>query len=102
MDPMLPLDLPPVVGPVHGPSIDALSAGARRTLRQRRQIAAGRHPATGLRLRPEGGTCGSCAHSARHHGGTRQYWKCGLVPHTFGPGTDIRVSWPACARWEER
>jgi len=29
-------------------------------------------------------------------------WKCGLVKATGGPGTDIRLKWAACSRWEAK
>lgn len=34
------------------------------------------------------------------HGGKRTYYKCMLMPVTNGPGSDIRLSWPACVKWE--
>jgi len=43
-----------------------------------------------------GRTCGSCAHFWRreHRGG--RFFKCRLTRWTMGPGSDWRVSWPAC------
>lgn len=32
----------------------------------------------------------------------KRYWKCGLVKATGGPGTDIRLKWAACSRWEAK
>jgi hypothetical protein len=92
-----------------GPAAPApmpLSDGVKRTMRQQAELARGVHPATKLPLRAEGGSCGTCAHLRRFdHGATvdrssRGYFKCSLRPMTGGPGTDIRVSWPACTRWE--
>lgn len=50
---------------------------------------------------PEGETCKSCDHSQRHAGGTKYFWKCGLVKPTHGPGTDIRLKWAACRFWKK-
>lgn len=46
-----------------------------------------------------GHTCGTCRHFVRlsYH---RPYYKCDLTAITHGPGTDWRVRWPACGRWE--
>lgn len=42
--------------------------------------------------------CGNCTHhKKREMGGT--YHKCDLY-ETHGPATDIRVSWPACEKYE--
>jgi hypothetical protein len=52
---------------------------------------------------PAGETCKTCKH--RRVDITRaekRFHKCSLVRSTKGPGTDIRVSTPACARWERR
>ena len=73
-----------------------LSADARRTWRRKNLLESGIHPATKLPLANNGETCGTCIHSRKHW----RYWKCDLVEMTFGPGTDIRVSWPACVRFE--
>jgi hypothetical protein len=78
-----------------------MSDTQRRTARQRSLLAAGVHPATGLALAGNGETCGNCAHLTGHSR-TRTYWKCDLVATTHGPGTDIRLGWPACIRWEPR
>lgn len=89
-------------GPPEEPGLEraALSADARRTLRRNELLAAGTHPTTKRPLRtPAGETCGSCA-LLRRHRVSRTYWKCGAVPLTFGPGTDVRLSWPACDRWQ--
>lgn len=80
-----------------------LSADQRRTLRRREALAAGYHPTTGRKLlvAPEGVpplTCGDCAHHVRNGGHARTYHKCARTPGglTHGPGSDVRVSWPAC------
>lgn len=77
----------------------ALSTDRRRTIRRRQLLAAGTHPTTKRALRtPAGETCGSCANLVEHRLG-RTYWKCGAIPLTGGPATDVRLSWPACNLW---
>lgn len=84
-----------------GPPDDDLSAGARLTRKNNQMLANGRHPGTGLRLTAvEGATCGNCTHSYRRGEPHKGWWKCELVPVTFGPGTDIRKKWPGCTKWE--
>lgn len=47
----------------------------------------------------ETATCGDCDHKhARHFAKT--YWKCDLVRMTHGAASDIRLSWPACSRFD--
>jgi len=50
---------------------------------------------------PDGKQCGTCAHfvRGRHHDAV--YFKCRLRGLTHGPGTDHRVRWPACVKYEE-
>jgi len=80
------------------PPAKALSSDRRRTLRQRSDIARGIHPLTKVELlRPAGRTCGECVHSFKRD----RWWKCDRVETTGGPGTDLRVSWLACALFEE-
>lgn len=50
---------------------------------------------------PAGETCGSCKHSYCVQYAKR-YHKCRLVKATGGPGTDIRLKWAACSRWEAK
>jgi hypothetical protein len=78
---------------------EVLSYGRRLTLRRQADLAAGRHPVTGLPLLHSewGFTCGTCAHHrAWRMGGT--YHKCALHD-TGSEATDIRVGWPACTRY---
>jgi hypothetical protein len=52
-------------------------------------------------LGPEGERCKNCTHLfARHMGNT--YWKCDLRKCTRGPGSDHRVNWPACGKFERK
>lgn len=70
-----------------------------------RMVELGRHP-LGFALADaehpgHGHTCGDCEHHyLRRFAST--YHKCELVEQTNGPATDIKVSWPACERWEAR
>ena len=80
-------------------TVERLSAGRKRTMRQHAALEAGRHPLMGGELRTDGETCGSCAHSGYQGGVAGRFFKCGLK-NTGGPATDIRVSWPGCYRWE--
>lgn len=50
---------------------------------------------------PAGETCKSCKHSYCNQYAKR-YWKCDLVKATHGPGSDIRLKWAACSRWEAK
>ena len=50
---------------------------------------------------PAGETCGTCKHATCREFAKR-YWKCGLVKATGGPGTDIRLKWAACSRWQPK
>lgn len=78
----------------------------RLTIRRNEALAAGTHPTSRRKLAPEGHpghghTCGDCEHHLIHHlGGT--YHKCELAHGglTGGPGSDVRVRWPACTAWE--
>lgn len=76
----------------------------RRTKRNAALLARGTHPATRLRVRPELGTCGACAHAQRQSVGNSRFWKC--RKHRLGmsgsEASDIRVSWPACTAFDAR
>lgn len=76
-----------------------LSADARRTARRNVELSAGVHPATKQPLANNGETCGSCPHLVRRGHGSRDYFKCSLLPITAGAATDVRISWPACRSW---
>ena len=82
---------------------DGLATTQAQTLRRAAEIAAGRHP-FGRRLRePRGQTCRTCAHvvgNAVRSGKT--FYKCGQMRDqwTRGPGSDLRLSWPACTGWQ--
>jgi hypothetical protein len=48
-----------------------------------------------------GERCGTCRHLVCKHYNKR-YYKCDQTRQSNGPGTDWRVSWDACGRWEPR
>ena len=50
---------------------------------------------------PEDETCGTCRHLVAH-GYRRTYYKCLLRGDTRSATTDLRLRWPACAKWEGR
>ena len=86
--------------PAEEPSTLRASPDVRRRLRNEAELARGRHPVSGKPLRPEGGTCNTCTHHVESRY-AKTYHKCDLNM-TGGPGTDIRVSWPACTLYQER
>ena len=43
-----------------------------------------------------GRKCGECVNFYRREYQAGKYFKCGLTKWTMGPGSDWRVSWPAC------
>jgi hypothetical protein len=55
-------------------------------------------PGTG----PKGETCKTCEHYCRSNYHNVVYRKCALVKWTHGPGTDIKASAPACAKWQPK
>lgn len=80
---------------------DGLSAQQARTIRRNAMIDGGRHP-FGRQLRePRGETCSTCVHVVSRTW-SRTHHKCGLMRDqwTKGPGTDLRLGWPACVAWE--
>ena len=50
---------------------------------------------------PDCETCGSCKYAYRSGSPRKVYYKCRLVQPTIGIGTDIRLKWAACSRWEK-
>lgn len=53
-------------------------------------------PGTG----PEGKTCKTCDH-LRVNAMSKNYYKCGLIKATGGPGTDIHLKDAACAYYDK-
>lgn len=84
------------------------SVDRARTRKNNEILAAGRHPATRLRLlpHPEGlspRTCGECLHHVAV-GHSRTYHKCDVsrLGISASAASDIRLKWPACELFEER
>lgn len=50
---------------------------------------------------PEGKQCGTCAHFIKGRYHATILYKCKVRGLTHGEGTDHRVRWPACAKYEE-
>jgi hypothetical protein len=90
----------PELEPTVAPPAPKLSADRRRTLRQKADIARGVHPLTKLPLlKPEGHTCGDCAHRIAGHHHNRSYPKCDQHGFTHSAASDCRAWWPACVAW---
>lgn len=89
---------------------EPLSPGQRLTRRQHDAVAAGIHPLTKTKARPDLGTCGDCALRSTAYG----FPKCTLGAHlatrpfragpymTRGAATDCRAWWPACDNYRTR
>lgn len=89
---------------LHQPAIRldvGLSATQRLTRRNRANIARGVHPATLRPLRKDE-TCGTCVHHHDYLYHSRRLHKCELhrLGESHSEASDIRVSWPACTKWE--
>lgn len=111
-------EVPPELLHAHlAPEPEKLSADRRRTLRQRRDVNAGRHPLTETPTHPELGTCGDCRFRAAIAGHTKSYPKClwerdevdDSTPRryrwprvTSGAASDVRAWWPACGDFKPR
>ena len=48
----------------------------------------------------EGKRCGDCRHFRRYEQGNSKFAKCDLTTQTGGRGTDWKVKFLACGRWE--
>ena len=82
-----------------------LTATQRLTARRRDLLAAGKHPATGMKVIDNGSTCGDCEHhhSHEHYSSRPKVWhKCDVhrLGESHSEASDIRVSWPACELWK--
>lgn len=78
---------------------EKISADRKRTVKRQQLLERGIHPATKTKVVSNGETCKSCSHSVKVDD---RWWKCELVSFSRGPGSDIRVGWPACEKWESR
>ena len=45
---------------------------------------------------PDGKHCRDCANLRKKDYHCKAYYKCVLIGNSNGPGTDIRLKWPAC------
>ena len=79
-----------------------LSPDRRRTMRQRRDVAEGRHPLMGGPTRPDLGTCGDCVHRVLIGRGNGTYPKCDATTMSGSAASDVRAWWPACGRFDAR
>lgn len=80
----------------------AVSAGRRLTLRQKRDVEAGRHPLAPGATYPERGTCGDCLFRQIEKHNDYRFAKCHApgVRNAHSAATDVRAWWPACSKWE--
>lgn len=63
------------------------------------------HPSPMVRkhgLSPGLATCKTCKHLFRKDYRAGAYYKCRLLGNTNGAGTDIRLKWSACGKYEEK
>ena len=81
-----------------------LSAGRRLTLRQKRDVEAGRHPLANGAYYPDRCTCGDCRFRRLEEYHNRTYPKCAApgVRNANSAATDVRAWWPACSKWEAK
>jgi hypothetical protein len=104
------VDVPlfPEIEPAPVVETEKLSAGVRRTLRQRQDLEAGRHPMTGAPLHPDaapvddrkadGLRCRSCRF-IEHHGWPKCMHPAGRG-NTRSTASDARLWHPACVHYE--
>lgn len=87
--------------PAEKADLNPHSYGRRLTEALRAVAAQGINPLVNTRG-PDSKTCGDCIHRQLWGGHARNFPKCDLGPRTNGPKTDVRASWPACHRFEEK
>lgn len=100
-------DVPRIDHPERAPG---LSADRRRTLRQRADVDAGRHPLTRGRLADSpDARCGNCQFRMLVDYHNRTYPKCwqwadrdsaGYARFTHSAASDVRAWWPGCTAHE--
>lgn len=92
--------LPGMPEPIEPPrqAGEDLSYTRKLTIRRLVLLSRGINPATGKDTVLDGRRCRDCPYLSVNHRSRRNYYKCQKNPRgiTFGPATDIRVSWPAC------
>lgn len=88
-----------------------LSADRARTLKAAATLAQGRHPLGGKLhadaapaddRKADGLRCRGCVHVVRQEYVAGDYLKCDAHLITRGPGTDLRLWWPACEGFEAK
>lgn len=105
-------DLPGAKPPLpHEPARrgEKLTPDQARAIRQAATMTRGMHP-LGSKLHPdaapvddrqaEGLRCRGCVHVMGQGGTNGRYLKCDIHTITRGPGTDLRLWWPACDKRE--
>lgn len=78
---------------------DWFRAGSTTPLIHIRRVREGLHPSGRPLHADPAATCGDCQHLKRQRYHTNTYYKCGLVPITRGPATDVRLKWRGCDRY---
>jgi len=104
-------DLSPGAAQPEPPVDPKISADRARTIKRAATLARGWHPLGG-KLHPDaapaddrkapGLRCRGCVHPIAQGGVAGNYIKCDAHAITGGPGTDLRLWWPACEKWEAR
>ena len=79
------------------------SADRARTQRQKLKLANGLHP-TGNGAIDTAHTCGECVHCVLRSNGNRHWHKCDAshLGTSSSAASDIRISWPACPKFERQ
>lgn len=94
---LVPLELTPADQP-------KVSTDRRRTMRQRADVEAGRHPLTRGRLAADpAAKCGNCRFRVLFEHHRKSYPKCtvdGSKRMTHSVASDVRAWWPGCADHE--
>lgn len=99
------LEKPPPERTIHPLTGEWFRAGSTTPFKHAASVGRGLHP-FGLPLSTwPGATCGNCQHAVSRESRSRKvFHKCGLDRHlwTGGPGSDLRLKWRACHRWEPK
>lgn len=76
------------------------TAGKNTPKKQILNTRRGLHPFGAPLTDVEGATCGNCVHRTQNRM-ANTYQKCALMKNTGGPGTDLKLKWRGCVKWEE-
>lgn len=85
----------------HSKDPEWFEAGKTTPKAQIGNVRCGLHPFGAPLTEVEGATCGNCKHLFKRRM-SRSYLKCDLMKNTFGPGTDLRIKWRGCVKWEAK